>query len=117
MAIHWLNACIGFISPLDELDEEESQSNTNFDESLSSFTTDSLSVAGAGSKTKPTTIVSVNSNINNDDNDEFKPFQRKVNELFLWQTFFWTLLICNLLTFNSDLDIPVYWPLLKIKPS
>ena len=47
-------------------------------------------------------------------NDDFKPFQRKVKEFQLWESFFYSLFIGVILTFCEGVDIPVYWPLLLV---
>ena len=59
--------------------------------------------------------------LNNDDsflpqknNEEFKPFQRKVKEYTFWSRVSWTLAISILLTFFKGFDIPVFWPLLLV---
>ena len=46
------------------------------------------------------------------NNEEFKPFQRKVKEYTFWSIVFWTFAISIILTFFKGFDIPVFWPLL-----
>ena len=46
------------------------------------------------------------------NNEEFRPFQRKVKEFQFWSVMFWTLSIGIVLTFFECFDIPVFWPLL-----
>ena len=48
------------------------------------------------------------------NNEEFKPFQRKVKEYQFWNVMFFTLLIGIILTFFDSFDIPVFWPLLLV---
>ena len=57
--------------------------------------------------------------LNNEDsflpqknNEEFRPFQRKVKEYTFWSVIFVTLLIAIPMTFFKIFDIPVFWPLL-----
>ena len=59
--------------------------------------------------------------LNNDDsflpqknNEEFKPFQRKVKEYTFWSVMATTLFFAIFLTFFKVFDIPVFWPLLLI---
>ena len=60
-------------------------------------------------------------NLNNEDsflpqknNEEFKPFQRKVKEYTFWSVLFFTLLFAIPMTFFKAFDIPVFWPLLLV---
>ena len=46
------------------------------------------------------------------NNEEFKPFQRKVKEYTFWSNSFYTLIIAIPMTFFRGFDIPVFWPLL-----
>ena len=48
------------------------------------------------------------------NNEEFKPFQRKVKEYTFWSVLFTTLLIAIPMTFFRAFDIPVCWPLLLV---
>ena len=48
------------------------------------------------------------------NNEEFKPFQRKVKEYSFWSVVFFTLLIAIPMTFFKAFDIPVFWPLLLV---
>ena len=79
LGIHFLNSFIGFISPLDDPEE-----NTNENESY----------------------------LPQKNNEEFRPFQRKVKEFQFWSVMFWTLTVGIILTFFECFDIPVFWPLL-----
>lgn len=79
LGIHFLNSFIGFISPLDDPEE-----NVNENESY----------------------------LPQKNNEEFRPFQRKVKEFQFWSVMFWTLTVGIILTFFECFDIPVFWPLL-----
>ena len=46
------------------------------------------------------------------NNEEFKPFQRKVKEYTFWSRVSGTLAVSIILTFFKGFDIPVFWPLL-----
>ena len=46
------------------------------------------------------------------DTDEFKPFQRKIQEFVLWKHLIHANLICTVLTFFEYFDFPIFWPLL-----
>ncbi len=81
LGIHFLNSFIGFISPLDDPEE-----NTNENESY----------------------------LPQKNNEEFRPFQRKLKEFQFWNVMFWTLLIGINLTFFESFDIPTFWPLLLV---
>ena len=48
------------------------------------------------------------------NNEEFKPFHRKVKEYQFWNVIFFTLFISIFLTFFDCFDIPVFWPLLLL---
>ena len=59
--------------------------------------------------------------LNNDDsflpqknNEEFRPFQRKVKEYSFWELVFFTLFCAIILTFFKIFDLPVFWPILLI---
>ena len=77
-----MNAFIGFISPLDDPEEYELNSEDSF--------------------------------LPQKNNEEFKPFQRKVKEYSFWSLVFGTLLIAIPMTFFRGFDIPVFWPLLLV---
>ena len=81
IGIHFLNSFIGFISPL-----EDPEDNLNED----------------------------NSFLPQKNNEEFKPFHRKVKEYQFWNVIFFTLFISIFLTFFDCFDIPVFWPLLLV---
>ena len=81
IGIHFLNSFIGFISPL-----EDPEDNLNED----------------------------NSFLPQKNNEEFKPFHRKVKEYQFWNVLFLTLFISIFLTFFDCFDIPVFWPLLLV---
>ena len=81
IGIHFLNSFIGFISPL-----EDPEDNLNEE----------------------------NSFLPQKNNEEFKPFQRKVKEYQFWNVMFFTLLIGIFLTFFDSFDVPVFWPLLLV---
>ena len=80
IGIHFLNAFIGFISPLEDPEEYDLNSNDSF--------------------------------LNKKNNEEFKPFQRKVKEYAFWSLVFYTLLFSIPMTFFKAFDIPVFWPIL-----
>ena len=82
IGIHFLNSFIGFISPLD--DPEEDQLNNG------------------------------DSYLPQKNNEEFRPFQRKVKEYSFWSMMFWTFLISIPMTFFEAFNIPVFWPLLLV---
>ena len=82
IGIHFLNSFIGFISPLD--DPEEDQLNNG------------------------------DSYLPQKNNEEFRPFQRKVKEYSFWSYMFWTFLIAIPMTFFESFNIPVFWPLLLV---
>ena len=82
IGIHFLNSFIGFISPLD--DPEEDQLNNG------------------------------DSYLPQKNNEEFRPFQRKVKEYSFWSMMFWTFLIAIPMTFFEAFNIPVFWPLLLV---
>ena len=46
------------------------------------------------------------------NNEEFKPFQRKVKEYRFWAIVFSTFLVAIPMTFSKAFDIPVFWPVL-----
>ena len=48
------------------------------------------------------------------NNEEFKPFQRKVKEYTFLSMIFWTLILSIPMTFFKAFDIPVFWPLLLV---
>ena len=50
----------------------------------------------------------------NENNEEYKPFYRKVKEFTFWNRVSMTLLISIFLTFFKGFDIPVFWPLLLV---
>ena len=81
MGIHFLNSFIGFISPLEDPEDNLNEENTFLP-------------------------------IKN--NEEFKPFHRKLKEFQFWSVLFYTLLIGIILTFFESFDIPVFWPLLLV---
>ena len=81
IGIHFLNSFIGFISPLDDPEDE-------------------LGVE--------------NSYLPQRNNEEFRPFQRKVKEFAFWSMMFWTFLVAIIFTFFEAFNIPVFWPLLLI---
>ena len=85
IGIHFLNSFIAFISPLND-PEDEVELNLSNDNSFLPIT----------------------------NNEEFKPFQRKLKEFQFWNVMFWTLLIGINLTFFESFDIPTFWPLLLV---
>ena len=82
IGIHFLNSFIGFISPLD--DPEEDQLNNG------------------------------DSYLPQKNNEEFRPFQRKVKEYSFWSVMFWTFMMAIPMTFFEAFNIPVFWPLLLV---
>ena len=46
------------------------------------------------------------------ENDEYKGFQRKIQELELWKLLMQGTLVCTFLTFFEYFDFPIFWPLL-----
>ena len=82
IGIHFLNSFIGFISPLDDPEDED---------------------LGEG-----------DSHLPQSNNEEFRPFQRKVKEYEFWSIMFWTLIISLPMTFFESFNIPVFWPLLLV---
>ena len=82
IGIHFLNSFIGFISPLD--DPEEDQLNNG------------------------------DSYLPQKNNEEFRPFHRKVKEYTFWSLMFWTFLASIPMTFFEAFNIPVFWPLLLV---
>ena len=48
------------------------------------------------------------------NNEEFKPFYRKVKEYTFWSRVSLTLFISIICTFFKGFDIPVFWPLLLV---
>ena len=48
------------------------------------------------------------------NNEEFRPFQRKLREYEFWRIMFWTLIISLPMTFFEAFNIPVFWPLLLV---
>ena len=82
IGIHFLNSFIGFISPLDDPEDED------LDEEIS--------------------------HLPQSNNEEFRPFQRKLKEYEFWRIMFWTLIISFPMTFFEAFNIPVFWPLLLV---
>ena len=82
IGIHFLNSFIGFISPLDDPEDED------LDEEIS--------------------------HLPQSNNEEFRPFQRKLKEYEFWRIMFWTLIISLSMTFFEAFNIPVFWPLLLV---
>ena len=80
IGIHFLNSFIGFISPLEDPEEEGLNSGDSY--------------------------------LPQKNNEEFRPFQRKVKEFSFWSMMFWTFLIAIPMTFFDAFNIPVFWPLL-----
>ena len=80
IGIHILNSCIGFISPLEDPEEYDLNSEDSF--------------------------------LPQKNNEEFKPFQRKIKEYTFWSMVCGTLLFSIPMTFFKAFDIPVFWPLL-----
>ena len=81
IGIHFLNSFIGFISPLDDPEED---------------------------------LGGDNSYLPQRNNEEFRPFQRKVKEFSFWNVMFWTFLVAIFFTFFDVFNIPVFWPLLLV---
>ena len=81
IGIHFLNSFIGFISPLDDPEDE---------------------------------LNSGDSYLPQKNNEEFRPFQRKVKEYSFWKIMFWTFIIAIPMTFFEAFNIPVFWPLLLV---
>ena len=81
IGIHFLNSFIGFISPLDDPEEDLEEGDSHLPQS---------------------------------NNEEFRPFQRKVKEYEFWRIMFWTLIFAIPMTFNEAFNIPVFWPLLLV---
>ena len=82
IGIHFLNSFIGFISPLDDPEDED------LDEEIS--------------------------HLPQSNNEEFRPFQRKLKEYEFWRIMFWTLIISLSMTFFEAFNIPIFWPLLLV---
>ena len=82
ISLYFLNAFIGFISPLENPEESSLNDGDSF--------------------------------LPQKNNEEFKPFQRKVKEYSLWSTITFTLIISIFITFIKLFDLPVYWPLLVL---
>ena len=82
IGIHFLNSFIGFISPLEDPEDED------LDNDLS--------------------------HLPQKNNEEFRPFQRKVKEYAFWRIMFWTFIIALPMTFFEVFNIPVFWPLLLV---
>ena len=82
ICIHILNSFIGFISPLEDPDDYDLNSDDSF--------------------------------LPQKNNEEFKPFHRKLKEYTFWSRVSWTLAISIFLTFFKGFDIPVFWPLLLV---
>lgn len=96
LGIHLLNSFIGFISPLNE--PEESQNTVEEEEEITNLPT---------GENNPTL-----NNQPRENEEEFRPFQRKVKEFEFWEILFISFLIGDILTFFPFFDIPVYWPIL-----
>ena len=84
IGIHFLNSFISFISPLNDPEDEELNLNND------------------------------NSFLPIKNNEEFRPFQRKLKEFQFWNVLFWTLIIGIILTFFESFNIPTFWPLLLV---
>ena len=82
IGILFLNSFIGFISPLEDPEEYELNSDDSF--------------------------------LPQKNNEEFKPFQRKLKEYSFWELVCITLIYSIILTFFKIFDVPVFWPLLLI---
>ena len=82
IAIHFLNSFIGFISPLEDPEDEGLNSGDSY--------------------------------LPQKNNEEFRPFQRKIKEFSFWSMMFWTFLIAIPMTFFEAFNIPVFWPLLLV---
>ena len=82
IGIHFLNSFIGFISPLDDPEEEQLNNGDSY--------------------------------LPQKNNEEFRPFQRKVKEYSFWSVMFWTFMMAIPMTFFEAFNIPVFWPLLLV---
>ena len=82
IGIHFLNSFIGFISPLEDPEEEGLNNGDSY--------------------------------LPQKNNEEFRPFQRKIKEFSFWSMMFWTYLIAIPMTFFKSFNIPVFWPLLLV---
>ena len=82
IGIHFLNSFIGFISPLEDPEEEGLNSGDSY--------------------------------LPQKNNEEFRPFQRKIKEYSFWRMMFWTFIIALPMTFFEAFNIPVFWPLLLV---
>ena len=82
IGIHFLNSFIGFISPLEDPEDEGLSSGDSY--------------------------------LPQKNNEEFRPFQRKIKEFSFWSMMFWTFLIAIPMTFFEAFNIPVFWPLLLV---
>ena len=82
IGIHFLNSFIGFISPLEDPEDEGLNSGDSY--------------------------------LPQKNNEEFRPFQRKIKEFSFWSMMFWTFLIAIPMTFFEAFNIPVFWPLLLV---
>ena len=82
IGIHFLNSFIGFISPLDDPEDEDLNNGDSY--------------------------------LPQKNNEEFRPFQRKVKEYSFWSVMFWTFIISIPMTFFEAFNIPVFWPLLLV---
>ena len=82
IGILFLNSFIGFISPLEDPEEYELNSDDSF--------------------------------LPQKNNEEFRPFQRKLKEYSFWELVCITLFYSIILTFFKIFDVPVFWPLLLI---
>ena len=71
IGIHFLNSFIGFISPLEDPEEEGLNSGDSY--------------------------------LPQKNNEEFRPFQRKIKEYSFWSMMFWTFLIAIPMTFLMHL--------------
>ena len=81
IGIHFLNSFIGFISPLEDPEEELEEGDSHLPQK---------------------------------NNEEFRPFQRKVREYSFWRVMFWTFMFSIPMTFFEAFNIPVFWPLLLV---
>jgi hypothetical protein len=59
--------------------------------------------------------------LNNDDSylpqkndEEFRPFQRKIKEYTFWSQITITLFVAIIMTYFQAFEIPVFWPLLLV---
>ena len=82
IGIHFLNSFIGFISPLDDPEDEDLNNGDSY--------------------------------LPQKNNEEFRPFQRKVKEYSFWSIMFWTFMVSIPMTFFEAFNIPVFWPLLLV---